>query len=52
MLVAYRDTQLSPEAADQLVRMLEDPNCPKHAGEDLPKADPEALLEKIRSKSR
>ncbi len=46
LLAAYRDTTLSVEAAEQLVRMSEDASYPAYTGEDLPAADETALLRK------
>lgn len=40
MLIAYRDKTLSPEAAQQLVDMANDPNINRHEGRDLPVRDP------------
>jgi hypothetical protein len=48
LLAAYCDSTLSVEAAEQLAGMVEDASIPTHAGEDLPKADREALLRKAR----
>jgi len=50
LLVAYRDDKLSVEAAEQLVRMAQDPTVPTHLGEELPAADRAALLQKARAK--
>jgi len=46
LLAAYRAKTLTVEAAQELVRMLEDQSIPAHAGEDLPTADKAALLRK------
>lgn len=46
-LVAYRDDQLSVEAAEQLVRLSEDLTIQGQTGEELPMADKAALLRKI-----
>jgi hypothetical protein len=46
MLAAYRDNSLSAEAAEEIVRLVEDSSTPVHAGEDLPLADKAALLRK------
>lgn len=43
-----QDGTLSPEAAAQLVAMLEDESIEAHTGEDLPQADREALLAKAK----
>ena len=46
LLAAYRDDNLSTEAAEELVRLTEDALIPAHTGEDLPRADKVALLRK------
>ena len=47
LLVAFHEHSLSPEAADQMVSMLENPNRPEPFGEELPKADRDAVLQKL-----
>ncbi len=52
LLAAYCDSTISVEAAEQLVSMAEDASIPVHTGDDLPKADREALLQKVRKTQR
>jgi hypothetical protein len=52
MLAAHAATTVSVEAAEELVRLMEDKNTPRHSGKDLPQADKETLLRRAKKAKR